>query len=251
MNNIDKSILVISSSDKLYGTNSNFSVVLPLAPTQNNFFAYRIKSFNLPYKFFTINQNNNVIYFRENVSLTAIILPGYYDITTFTAIIASQMTAASVNSYVYTCVYNQTTDTITISSTGIFYMEFSLTTNSLAKNMGFTNNDTAPSLSVNSNFGPILTNQVLLLRSNFLSSLTNKGNFSQKKRSDIILLVPVNVSFNNIIQYNSNSDYSIQHINLVNNFLNNIDIRITDYDNNDIDLRNADVFIEIEFMYIS
>ncbi len=249
--NLNKTVIIVSSRNKTYptDTNGNFTISFNNAQLES-FKAFRVKTVTVPYKMYPVNNTNNIIYFQESTGplVAAQISPGYYTITTILAQINSVMNSASPNSQTYTATYDNTLDRITITSSGTFSLQFSNTVNSASSVLGFSHTNTSLNLSNIGNNGPILSIDCLYLRSSYISSQLLKGNILNNSITNIIQTIPINVSFNELIIYTAQDD-SLQQLTMSNKFLNQIDFQITDFNGNIYDLNGSHVNIELEFYY--
>lgn len=240
-------MVMIDSSTRSRGTASNFSYNLAanLGETVRGF---RVNRVTVPFKFYPINSSNNLIYFQENLgaAVTATITPGSYTIATLITEIQTEMNLVSPNARTYTVTYDTILDLFTITgSAGTYRMLFGTNTASSASSViGFSNVDTSLALAQTGDRGPVLSGVPnLFLRSNFLGLSTPQRYILADGISNAICAIAVNVNFNNLIIYDNVSNNPCQCN--ISNF-NTIDFMVTDYLGNIIDLRGANITIELE-----
>jgi hypothetical protein len=151
---------------------------------------------------FPINSNNNTILFQENNSTaatyTATITAGVYTGATLATEIKTRMDAATGNAYTYTVSFNAATKKLTISTTN-----FRILLSSTAKKvigLGVSEQSFAASQA--------LPNPVRLDGSQYVSVVSNftSKNISSGYSQSILLRVPLDVSYGELVNYSSQTD---------------------------------------------
>lgn len=243
--------LILSSTNKKDNeTTANFTNTL--SANFNSAYKLRLVSCAIPLTYYNVNNTNNKIYFVEhpNSHAVATLTNGYYTTNTLATHVASVMSAASPNTYTYTCSYNTTSNAFIISvSASTFKLEFNDSKiNSAYKLLGFNKSDTNTASSHTSVYQPMLNlTNVICVRSSELSSRLIRSNIINQMYDNILQIIPINVAIGELLYYNNPNDdfFEIDAKNL-----NKIDLFLTDIEGNQLDLRGVDCHFEFEIISV-
>lgn len=143
----NKRIFYIDSHNKIDGTDSDFSISVPI-PTTERFDSVVVLSATIPKSYYLIAAPYNTFILREiGVNTVVSITPGNYSVNTFKNIVAALMTAASPNLFTYTISFPTSSQVQTgkfaysVSGNGINQPSIILY-NFLYEQFGFLNNST-------------------------------------------------------------------------------------------------------------
>lgn len=130
--------LLVRSVDRTSGSasSSSFQVFSP-KPLYGKYLASYIQ---IPNGVYGVSTLNNVVYFNEpggGGALSCTIPVGNYAISTLATAIGTAMSAASASYNTYTCTGSSLTGLLTTSATNNWFFQWSLTTNSAARVMGY------------------------------------------------------------------------------------------------------------------
>ena len=229
----------IQSADKNSGTSSNFI-------TKNHEFndthSYRISEIILPFTFYNINDNNNVLKIRSGVTIYTVTLTnGNYTISQLLAQLKISLDALAVG--VWTLTNDPITYKLTIASS-IAY-EYLGTQSTMNYILGFDDLDLVSALT---NTGPYLynlsnTNYVDIVSRSLSKSSTKVRDTGYKSASTIIRVPCSNYSFGQTILYKPK--FHVIEFKPENS--NDIDILLLDDRGNSIDLNGFDISITLKF----
>ena len=217
-------------------TNYNYNFVLPnLEIADGNYIYLSVQYANIPYSFYNINSTNNVLnYTLNSVNYTVTITPGNYNITQLIAFLKTSMSGFTIS-------YNSITNKITFSHS-TYNFNF-LSTSTCQEILGFSksinNRSTTLSL-VSVNCVSLIPIKCINVVSNLITYNINKAN---PNNQSILCCIPVTTQPNSIIEYKNNNNF---RSNLFINQISNIVIKLTDQNNNALDLNGLDFFITIQ-----
>jgi len=231
--------IVISSKDRISGTKNNFTVsVTNISKIEK----ISIRKIIIPLTWYQINQYNNKIEINDGAQRIVTIPEGVYSVTSLG--IAIQLAINNVGSpLTFTVVFNDTTKKYTIAATTPVNFNLNLNiANSIYNIIGFPNINQTGQFSYVGTGTPNLNhnNDVINIYSNAINrfdrrvhSTDFKGQTLREYNSHTIWGGNIDIeSFQSIVlDYNPNSG------------LVNIDIRITDTDDNPIEFTSKDVLI--------
>ena len=219
--------------------NSNLSIALPslMNKTDNVLNIYfSIVHCEIPNSMYLINSNNNILNF--GIPYTTTLTIGNYNVNTFMTMISSLLPSGMTLSY------NSLTYQFTFSYTTSFSILSTSTCLSLI-GLGTTTSSTS-----NSIICPYPINFLPLPRIHFRSPQLNFGCYnSVDTTSDTFLCLQNNGNIGGMILYNN---YAKLRHHYEKEDLLNLDIRITDDNNNEIDFNNFDWYLsfQIDFEYL-
>jgi len=217
-------------------SNYNYNFVLPnLEIADGNYIYLSVQYANIPYSFYNINSTNNVLnYTLNSVNYTITITSGNYNITQLVASLKSSMTGFTIS-------YNSITNKITFSHST--YNFTFLSSSTCQEILGFVKNTayTSSSLSlISKNSVSLIPIKCINVVSNLLTYNINKAN---PNNQSILCCIPVTTQPNSIIEYKNNNNF---RSNLFINQISNIVIKLTDQNNNSLDLNGLDFFLTIQ-----
>jgi len=239
--------LICSSIDKSLSseTSSDFSFILP--SSYKNFNSFRLTSCSIPFTWYVVQNFNRLITFEEQTGggeITFNMTNGNYTPSTLLTHLIALLNANSPNLQTYSGSYDSTNNKYTITSTGNFRFIFNSSVSYAFNLLGFNSGITTYSLSKTSPNQVNLSIQTIYIRSNLLGSKLAQTNIHNLQQSNIIACILVNVFNGQIIQYYNTFD---EYIGVVGKNFNKLDIKITDYNNNIIDLNGLETFFEFTF----
>lgn len=167
-------------------------------------YAYKVQSVSIPFSFYIVNSNNNVLKFREasnGAEYNAVIEPGNYDAASILTALGDAMTSAGGQTY--TVSYNEPQGTLTISAPGGFRI-LSGNNGSTAWNiLGVDKNiDSASGTSITlPNYVDFSFNSSILLCSNALSS--EDVIYSSADNTAVLTNVPAVAPAGSVIHYDN------------------------------------------------
>ena len=173
-------------------------------PSMNNVRGFNIalQNIEIPNTVYPINSKNNKIYFAENggETLTAALTENSYTGSTFATEIQTQLNAAGT--LVYTVTWDNDAKKLTISVPLPDVFEFISGGQNAYEEMGFDDSLFTQGSSFTSD-APIN-----ISGSQYIDVITNfsTGNHSVGTTSNVLVRVPLNVSFGNIIYYEPSTD---------------------------------------------
>ena len=216
--------------------NNEYTFNLPLLEVQDGYYLYfSIVNCVIPYSFYNINSNNNVLNYKINSVNYSLTIPiGNYSIINLVAYLNSQLTNFT---FAYNKIYNKITITNSIN-------DFILNSSNFLTLIGFNNSNyistnktlTSPNCS-NINYIRCinLISNIITYNINTSKNLVNNNN--------IICSIPVNTSPNTLIQYQNTNNF---RTNLFVNTLNKIVIKLVDNNNNIIDLNGLNFNLTVQ-----
>ena len=216
--------------------NNEYTFNLPLLEVQDGYYLYfSIVNCIIPYSFYNINSNNNVLNYKINSVNYSLTIPiGNYSIINLVAYLNSQLTNFT---FAYNKIYNKITITNSIN-------DFILNSSNFLTLIGFNNSNyistnktlTSPNC-ININYIRCinLISNIITYNINTSKNLVNNNN--------IICSIPVNTSPNTLIQYQNTNNF---RTNLFVNTLNKIVIKLVDNNNNIIDLNGLNFNLTVQ-----
>ena len=207
----------------------------------------RLNTASIPFTWYPVNSINNKIYFNEDAgaTLTAVLTPGNYTYATLATEIKTRMDAASTATKTYTVTYDATLNKFTIAiSSGLVSFKFlTNTANSAYKVLGASLLDTTGALSYAfPNFPQLNSNSQIFIRSNALTGILKSGNMINGKVSNCLEVINVNADQGYYVYWENAVEKMYETMGPLPQ---NIDISITDFQGNNIDLRNVDCGLEL------
>ena len=216
--------------------NNEYTFNLPLLEVQDGYYLYfSIVNCIIPYSFYNINSNNNVLNYKINSVNYSLTIPiGNYSIINLVAYLNSQLTNFT---FAYNKIYNKITITNSIN-------DFILNSSNFLTLIGFNNSNyistnktlTSPNC-ININYTRCinLISNIITYNINTSKNLVNNNN--------IICSIPVNTSPNTLRQYQNTNNF---RTNLFVNTLNKIVIKLVDNNNNIIDLNGLNFNLTVQ-----
>jgi hypothetical protein len=239
--------LFLNSKDTDYGSSANFSVDFEKSgiPFSDAEIAVGLDYAIMPNLIYPIRTNRNKVIFNEGGgNLTATIPDGYYDSSSFPAVLKTAL--QSVGALTYTVTISSTTNKITISATGAFSLIFTDTSSYMWKILGFNYNSSTSSAASQTGSMPVRLDgdEYFVLMIENLPSANISSSFSTRGIMDII---PMNGAFGDIIYYTPN-----QINNLVLGEMSDLKflrIHIVDVDGYDIPITdNSEIMIKLRII---
>jgi hypothetical protein len=229
--------LSIKSNERTSGDINNF--VVKINPTAH-IEKIALESISIPFTWYNIDSNNNSIRFNDGTQRDVTIPVGVYSSSTIITAIKTAMDGAP-STLVFTVTYNNITKKITIAETGgptNFDLQFNIN-NSLGPLLGYgLNNFTgAATYTANNVFDVNQNNHSISIYSRELTRYNSRTITSNHKMP--MLRIPNNISlWGGIIEFENIKDYVWDYD--PGKTLQEIDIRITDNNDNDIDFNGID-----------
>ena len=194
--------------------------------------SFKIKKIIVPYTFYTINSNNNVLTIFKNgdtVDRSITITNGDYSLAQFITELKTKLDALAGPPQTYTITDNDVTHKLTIaqnSSTFIIRGKSS----SLNRVMGFTNVDTSNAIShTASNIYNLSGTHFIKVHSNQLTKYDTKIRTSGAGGNDLLLTIPLSkYQFGDLVYYEPKNDYLFDYHSHAES---NIDIILRDDEN--------------------
>lgn len=227
-------------------TDSNFLVRVTKIPRVARI---QIQNAMIPLTFYNINTSNNAIIFNDGTLRLVTILPGSYTSIQLASAIQVAMNAVSI--LVFTITINTITQRMTISSTANFSIDFTSTTSSLSKMLGFNQviysgvNTYTSSKNLNVNR---IYSQINIYSDNI--SRHNEQTVSSNLQ-DSSLICRINNSIfkpSEYLYYSHDDNSGNKMFNSTNGSLEHIDIRFKDLDGNYFDFNGVNDGIVINFI---
>ena len=198
----------------------------------------------VPNAFYLVNQYNNILYIN---SIAYTIPSGNYNASNLMTTLLNLLPAS------FSVTYSSIFQKYTISSTSAFTISY--LNSSISRIMGLNRSSDMVGVLANDKYTVTLPNCVNFLptaRLNFRSSILQLENFqSNDGSSDILLSLQNNASQNGVITYTNRSNLKY-HVDL--ECVNEIDIRITDDSNRELDFNGVSWFltlrVDYEYKYI-
>ena len=222
---------VINSKDRFANSASSTNFIVQLMPIMpRNVKKITLQDAAIPLKIYNVTSNNNTILFDEGGgNLTATITPGYYSMTTLMNAIQSAMTIAS-GALTYTANYSSSTYKVTISATGSFILRYSLS--SMLQFLKYpTTGSSSSSTSFESTTSPVIYPTTL-----FIKIKDYNNNIVLTNNNSATFQVPVISGQDTILFIDS---ITLDQSTANNKFqgANQLDVRLTDYNDVDISLQ--------------
>jgi len=216
--------------------NNIYNFILPnLEIADGNYIYLSVQYASIPYSFYNINTINNVLIYTLNlVNYTVTITPGNYNITQLVTFLKSNMSGFTIS-------YNSITNKMTFSHST--YNFTFLSTSTCQEILGFKTNTnyTSTTLSLISlNCVSLIPIKCINIVSNLLTYNINKSN---PNNQSILCCMPITTQPNSIIEYKNNNNF---RSNLFINQISNITIKLTDQNNNILNLNGLDFFLTIQ-----
>ena len=198
----------------------------------------------VPNAFYLVNQYNNILYIN---SIAYTIPSGNYNASNLMTTLLNLLPAS------FSVTYSSIFQKYTISSTSAFTISY--LNSSISRIMGLNRTSDMVGVLANDKYTVTLPNCVNFLptaRLNFRSSILQLENFqSNDGSSDILLSLQNNASQNGVITYTNRSNLKY-HVDL--ECVNEIDIRVTDDSNRELDFNGVSWFltlrVDYEYKYI-
>jgi hypothetical protein len=192
--------ILVESAKRSNGTASDFTLTLLWSLSSPKTIALEsVQLFNSQY---TINNNNNKLYWTDSTAttITSTLTKGNYTATSLAAMIQTVMNADNTGADTYTVVFSTVTGKMAITNTSgnNFALNYATTTTSCATTTGFLKTDkTGASTYIGDNVVSLNT-KLYKIYLDFLGSNT----YSANQVTGLIAIVPNNVSFGDMIAYN-------------------------------------------------
>ena len=207
-------------------------------------------SVQVPYTFFIWNSSNNVLTFNNGTTV-ATIPPGSYNMSTFISVLKTAIdTAFGDASTIVT--YNINTFKLTISRGTAFIID-SVTArpaSTAATSLGFSVSTANSVTATGQNAANISGPNYILIESAYLAKARqHKTIYADNSYRDVILVLPVDVSYGDIITLTGKIPVTVTYSYKLNiTSTDKIDIKITDENHNVISLNGSDVSFHINFI---
>lgn len=231
--------ILIDGKNRETGTSSNFTYTF-LTSIQNPLY-YSLESVQLFNSHYTINSNNNKLYWKTTAgsSIISTLTNGNYTATGLASHLTTLMNADNTGAGVFTAIFSTLNNKITISnSVGNFELSFNLTTNSVATALGFNK---VAKTGASSYTG----DNVVKLSTKYYKIFTDLGQANTHTNSGIenlIAVVPNNVSSGDLISYVVPLAKSFK---INNSSISKINIIVKDDEDNIVNLHGADISINL------
>ena len=267
----------IDSSYKVNGTSSEFTIDLPETVQLEDNMLCQIHEVGIPHSWYSINNNNNNIYWRHQVIPPGVIAGVTYRKVTipegnYTAVDLAQTIQIAINLLVdtndrpntYSLCYNTSTNKFTISSnyaTVIFVLltdgEVAPVANLFSDPVDVNNlyslnrviGNTTPATDAYTNVAPYTSNFVDLtpVKSLYLhcNEISNYNQLTVAGNSSIIKKINVTVPYLGVI--NDNELSIVDYIDCSGKTLRRLSFRLTDHLNQVVNLNNVDVSFTLTF----
>lgn len=233
--------LIIDSRDKINasGLNYQFNLPFPLSGVKS----IDLLSANFPQTNYNVNDSNNILYLNDGASKAIQLSNGNYDIYDFVDMIEQALNDASTINFTVT--YSLVSMKLVITGDSNFVLEFSNTTDSVAYLMGFENLDTSSALSHVADYCLNLSVPM------YYNILINELGYNVKSTNynDNATFTVFNNSNNSDINLWANNSYHCQRIKILNDNIQNLNVRITERGNKDIDFNGCHWAIMLKLNY--
>jgi hypothetical protein len=237
---LNSSTFTETSSNFTYSFNDSISRIDELVFT----------SVQVPYTFFIWNSNNNVLTFNGGaVSVT--ITPGSYSMSSLTSMLQTNINTAFGDATTLVT-YNISTFRITISRGTSFIIDSvnDQATSTASTALGFTSSTTSGTTATAQSVANISGPNYILVESDCLAKARlNKTIYADNSYRDVILVLPVDVSYGDIITLTGKIPVTVSYsykLNILST--DKIDIKITDENHNVIDLNGSEATFHITFI---
>ena len=246
-------LLRINSSDRLAGTATDFSVNFTNVQMLGKVVSVVVKHVSFPNVFYNIRTGiNDVFKWTNNTTTNSynIVIPaGIYTVDSLETKINELASAVDTNFYVqyiptlfrYEFRYTNPTDVVEIKSPS--------QGSTLSSTLGIDDTVTYTSEHISEGFVKLQGVEHVYIRSINLSKGNNMVQANKRQEIPVVAMVPNNEPFGSIVHYETNHERLdvINYNGLAN--LNQIDIKITDADDNVLDLQNQNINIVLKVYY--
>lgn len=199
--------------DSRYGTFTNnydtkFELNIPRLETVDGY-SVSVHKVEFPNTVYPVNEFNQNFFFFETLGggdISIVIPEGVYTGTNMATTLATLMTAASNNAITYTGTYDSvTTKTITIAASGGNTWAYEIGQNAIYEQIGFSLNNITEVNSKTSDY------PVRLDGSRYVDVVSNlsTNNYSFGASTNVLVRIPLSVSFGSIVFYEPNVDDEI------------------------------------------
>lgn len=192
------SLLIIDSAERIPGSvsSTDFMVTIPIAVDAE---AFELVCARIPNTFYNITALNNTLRFNDGVAKSITVPNGSYTPASLCAAIQTALTAASALTWIVE--YSAITFHITISANAAFSLLFANTVASIGPTLGFEAADTAAALSASG------TKAVNLLPQRLYIDIPDISTGARSTMDSGTFVIPINASANQIIEYDSGSNF--------------------------------------------
>jgi hypothetical protein len=223
--------LFLSSKERETSSASSSDFRLKLSRAISAGETYTLVYAHIPQTIYNIDAQNNSFVFNDGVERQVTLPNGFYTASTVTTALQSVMNA--VSSQTFTVTLDDTTQKITLDSTG----SFSVSMNSVESPLGFTSDTTLNT----SHTGDTILN---LERTDALFIHVNEIQETDLVRGGTTFVIPSSVNQLQVIDYNERNGYHQKITFNTPNLL--LSIRLTDAENRTVDLNNSDWYFVLE-----
>jgi len=250
------------------GTPASYALFLskPIAKTsKSSYFRVKIIQACIPFSFTEINNSNNLIsYIYNSVGYTFTIPVGSYNINSLLLLIKQYLEASHpvLLQFSFNTSTNLATLAFTPANTGVHSISFTTSgaNEPVMKQLGFTTgtvlfsfNGTFPDNIATSNQSVNVSpsKNIYIRSNNLLQPNSQEAIVTKCKTSNILGIVPINVSFGNYINFYNTQTFGVD---IGNETIDSIDIYLSDSNNSDVIvglLLNWTISIQIEEIYIN
>lgn len=203
----------------------------------------RLKEILIPNVIYNIRAgiNDRVVFRRSSTNYSVQITPGKWSVTTLLNMIQTGMNSADANTYV--CSYDATTMKVTIGGASAFILNWTISSSSMYRELGFTNTDTTSGTSQTSvGIVQLYRPQKFIIRIEEMgySGVTDAG-------------VPysfngtLNVAAGDIQDFTEASWFDQKVKTVLNAMPNQLTIKLQYIDGQNLDLNNGDWILVLEF----
>lgn len=231
MSNYIKNLLIDSRS-KINATGNTYLFNLPLQLTGVK--SIQLVSCSFPQTIYNVHSQNNLLYLNDGSTQIIALTMGNFDIFDYVAMLEAALNAAST--ITFTVTYSLISMCLTIAGDSAFVLEWSNTNLSNAYLMGFESVDTISALSHTA------TKCLNLSTPMYYNVIINELGFSTKStnpQDNGTFTIFNSVNNSDIATFGNNGNYC-QCIKVQNDNINSFTIRITDYNNRDVNFNNCD-----------
>lgn len=240
---------VINSRDRrlpLSETSSNFT--FSFNKSLNRIKEIRLNTIQIPYTFYPINSNNNVLTFND-AATSITITPGNYTTTTLSAELKTKIEAAFIGDTA-TITFSTTTLKLTIAKTSPFKID-SITdepTSTAAPILGFqTTTSTATSVTADGALNISGPDYILVTSTFFSRFIQDRPMFSDNSYQNVLTPMPISTTVGDYIIFEPcDSIVLSSRLNITTSSI--IDIQLRDSDSNILDLNKSEWSILLTFI---
>lgn len=236
----DESYLHFDSSQRTSGTNN--APVFKMDKRYRNISSLTVDNVQIPFTYYIINSNNNVLDIDQGGEVNVTITPGNYTASGLAATIQAAINATALDNFTVT--YDTSTYKFTFTDTDVVAFEFLWATgtnagSTLPEILGFDGTvDSGSATTHTSANATIVTGDgtVLVKSRKITSCMTNKPYYNNA-RSDVLFAVPVDVNPGSVILWQPRFEQTF-------NFgkgasFDEFDFALVDKDGNEVDLNGA------------